>query len=191
MQSTHDQPSDPRTFVHAPLGRALDRVIVTAAIRFAVTSLAVAVSIGLGLDGDTHTLVHVLPIVALGAYSAVRLSPRVRRLPRLPRDEAWRRAHDADPVAARFAIVLLGFVGMAIVVASIDALLPMIRDPASRGGALGVWMPILVVIDAIAIGALLSEADDLVGRGAAESEHRFRQYWAAPARFREPGSGPG
>jgi hypothetical protein len=181
-------PDDPRLEVEAPVRRAL-LALVARGVALVGVVLALVLAPGLPPLARFRSLDDVVAIVVpalLFAYGAGVLAGR--RLHGRPsegaRAAAWFRAREIEPADAMLALLVAGWVPVALLAALVVLAWPHLNDPDAtiRGawGALGV--PALAAAWLVAANLWLEATRDRLARAIGESERRFRSYWANPGR---------
>lgn len=128
-----------------------------------------------------NEVAFVVPSLLFGYWVIVMVERIVRgRPPEEARSTAWSRAREIDPADAGLALLVAGWVPVALLAALVVLAWPHLNDPdaATRGvwGAIGV--PALVVAWLFAANAWLEGSRDELARAIGESDRRFRTYWA-------------
>ncbi|HEY3333916.1 MAG TPA: hypothetical protein VGK16_01670 [Candidatus Limnocylindrales bacterium] len=177
---------DPRNDVEAPVRRALLSLVARGAALVGVV-LVLVLAPGLPLFAPAPGLDDIVAIAVpllLFAYGAAVLVDRRRhgRPPEEAREAAWFRARAIEPADAMLALLVAGWVPVALLAALVVLAWPHLNDPspATRGvwGAFGA--PALAASWLVAANLWLEATRDKLARAIGESEHRFRSYWANP-----------
>jgi hypothetical protein len=179
-------PDDPRHEVEAPVRGALALLVARGLVLVGVVlALVLAPGFGplsgvAGLDGAVAILVPAL----LFAYGAGVLVVRRRdgRPPEEARAAAWSRAREIEPADAMLALLVAGWVPVALLAALVVLAWPHLTDP--RGASRGIWsafgVPTLAAAWLVSTTLWLEATRDTLARALGESERRFRRYWANP-----------
>jgi hypothetical protein len=169
--------TDPSAEVVAPVRGALEFLLIRGAASFAVAALAVVITI-LAPQGDMHLLGHAaLPGVLVFVVLARIVHVIVDRRP-YEGSGAWARAAAIDHGETTLAATVAVVVPAAWLIGGAAILAHHAVDRSSLGTVLGVWAPIG---GALWFGAALAWAGDCrerLARALAESDRRFRDYWA-------------
>lgn len=124
---------------------------------------------------------YAVPAMLFGSALLVVAERRVRGRPGEElRASAWFRAREIDEADAMLALLIAGWVPVALLAGLVLLAWPGLndRDAATRGiwGAVGV--PTLAAAWLIAANTWLEATRDELARALADSERRFRSYWA-------------
>ena len=155
--------------------RALDTLIVVAAVSFAVSVMTVLVTI-FAADGPIHAIAHLSLPILMGLVVVVRGAYFLVRRPR-PRSDAWSRARAVDSSDARLAQILTFAVPAAWLVGSIGILIRHGTDHHGFTPAMGLWLPLSAALWIFATFAWIDACRDRVAAGLDESDRKFRDYW--------------
>jgi hypothetical protein len=172
---------DPRNEVEAPVRHALVRIIVRGLVLVGITLAAVLCPVIPALhthaDGVAIAVVALLYLYAL----VVALERRFRTPIEQPvRASAWYKAREIDDGDAMLALVIAGWVPVALAAALIVMIWPHLNDPNPqlRGAWAVIAVPQAVAAWLFATTAWLDSCRDELARAIGESERRFRSYWA-------------
>lgn len=124
-------------------------------------------------------------VILFGYAAAVLVDRRLHgRPPEAIRAAAWFKAREIDDADAMLALLVAGWVPVALLAALVVLAWPHLndKDAATRGiwGAIGV--PTLAAAWLIAANTWLDATRDVLARAIVDSERRFRSYWANPGR---------
>jgi len=172
---------DPRTEVEAPVRHALVRIVARGFVLVAVTLAAVLCPVIPALheaaDAVAFIVVALLYLYAL----AIAIERRVRApLDPQVRANAWYKAREIDDGDAMLALVIAGWVPVALAAALVVMVWPHLNDPNPqlRGAWAVIALPQIVASWLFASAAWLDSCRDELARAIGESERRFRNYWA-------------
>jgi hypothetical protein len=177
--------TDPQHLVEAPVRRALLRLIVRGVGLVAVVlALVLAPSVpSLTWTRDLATVL--IPVVLFGVAGLIRLERQVRGRPSdAARADAWARARAMDEADAMLALVVAGWVPVALAAGLVILAGPHFAEPDLE--VRGVWwafgIPVLLTGWIVATNGFLEAARDELAFALGESDRRFRAYWADPGR---------
>lgn len=172
---------DPRRSVEAPVRRAMVALVVRGvALVGAVLLLALLPTVP-AFGWLRSVAVWAVPAVLFGYAVLVVVERRVRGRPEESlRATAWFRAREVDDADAMLALLIAGWVPVALLVGLVLLAWPGLNDhdAATRGiwGAIGV--PTLAAAWLIAANTWLEATRDELARALADADRRFRSYWA-------------
>jgi hypothetical protein len=171
---------DPRLDVHAPIAKALDRLILVATVSFAIFVL-ITVAAMVTPDGLVHEFAHLAMLVVMAAIVVARGIHMWRHRGRPARtaaeNESWRRAatvNQLDVILARVltvAVPIVWLVGNALILVH---RLPMMEDAIP---VVGMWLPMAAGLWIFATFAWQDFCRDRIADAVDESDRRFRGYW--------------
>ena len=162
---------DPRT-INAPLRRTLDRLLLKWLGTYVLAASAVIGPVLCDIDNGGEDLVHAaLPFFLLGfiAFHLGHRRPHVR-------EDGWRKAFEADAGNARFAVGVAAAATLGVLAALVAIFCPH-GDPMELGVALGVWLPIMAPLYAIAIWLAVDCSIRQLGESADAADLALRAYW--------------
>ncbi len=175
------QPADPRTEVEAPVRHALVRIVARGFVLVGVTlALVLCPAIpGLHEAADTVAIVVVALLYLYALVIAVERRVRAPLDPRV-RANAWYKAREIDDGDAMLALVIAGWVPVALAAALVVMVWPHLNDPNPqlRGAWAVIALPQIVASWLFASTAWLDSCRDELARAIGEAERRFRNYWA-------------
>lgn len=169
--------------VGAPFRSALDAIVARATVAYAAAAVAVACPVITQLEPRLHLVVHhVLPAMLLG-YVAIALIRAAQHRGTEPRPEAWGRAAETDRSRAWLAVAVAAFAPVGVLAACVLLVLPGCTslDAEERGLAVGLQLPLLLVLWAGAVAAWREECRDRLARAADAADGALRTYWAEVA----------
>ena len=186
MEARSSGADDPRELVVAPLRAALSALLLRALVTFTLAVTAVVCPVVCGFDEHRCVLCHLAVPGLLAAFVLERaLAAAVGDHPATGTATAWARAWEADPGGARLALLVAAAGASAVLVGLCALIAPFVADPATRGGAVAVWLPLLGLLYVTALLAWNGACGERVARAADEADCRFRRYWASvPGRSR-------
>lgn len=161
--------------VSEPVVRALDALIVGAAVSFVLSVLAVFAT-AFAIEGNAHAIAH-LSLPGLMALVVVVRGVHLLRRHSEVHEDAWTRADAVSLFDSHLARVLSIAVPLAWLVGS-GAILVRHADMLHHllvGG--GFWLPLGAVLWIIATFAWTDACRDRIAAGVDESDRRFREYW--------------
>lgn len=161
--------------VSEPIARALDGLIIGAALSFALSVVAVFATV-FAIEGNAHAIAHLSLPGLMGLVIAVRGVHMLRRHP-AAREDAWTRAGAVSSFDSHLARVLSIAVPLAWLVGSGAILVrhaDMLQDMLI---GVGLWLPLGAVLWILATFAWMDACRDRIGTGLDESDRRFREYW--------------
>lgn len=171
---------DPAKAVAQPVAKALDSLIMGAAVSFALTVVAVLAAV-LTPDGPLHEVAHFALLGVMAVIVAMRAVHILRR--REPPDpDAWTRAKRHHPSDARMAQLLTVTVPLAWLVGGATIL---VHHQSLLHHAMLVFAALLPIAAALWILASFAWHDfchDHVAAALDESDRRYREYWKDIAR---------
>jgi hypothetical protein len=172
--------SDPRAVVEAPVRLALNGIVLRGMLGFALLALAVACPAPLGLDPMVHEAIHLAVPCLLIAVIVLVLGERIvrGRPPEATRDAAWVRAREMAPDEARLAAIAVAALPVALLGSLMALALPHLLDRSQLPTYVGLWIPLLIILTALTSAAWMDHCRDSIARAVADSEVRFRGYWA-------------
>ncbi len=171
----------PVEYVAEPMRLALDGIVAKGTLVFAGAAIAVAVTI-MPVDRGVRILTyHVLPGL-LAHYVLSRFIPAPGRRHVAPDSAAWDRARELDPSDTRFARVIQLIVPAGTLLAGAALLCPHLADPDDQARVLGVFLPLFVLLWVGVTFAWIDECRGRLAAAAADSDRRFRAYWAGIGR---------
>jgi hypothetical protein len=173
-------PDDPRHVVEAPIRGALTGVMARGiALVGLVVCCALAPTLPVLCDVCDGLAIGVTAFL-LGFGTWVH----VRRWLRSPVDDrvrstAWQTAREVDPDDMMLALVIAGWVPVALGIALLVMLWPHLVDPSPtiRGAWIVMAIPPVVAAWAFSTTAWLETCRDALARAIGESERRYRSYW--------------
>jgi hypothetical protein len=175
------QPEDPRDEVEAPVRHALVRIVARGFVLVGVTLVAVLCPVVPAIHAMADAVA--IGVVALLYLYAVVIA--VERRVRAPIDadlraNAWFKAREIDDGDAMLALVIAGWVPVALAAALVMMVWPHLNDPNPqlRGAWAVIAVPQIVASWLFATTAWLDSCRDELARAIGESERRFRSYWA-------------
>jgi hypothetical protein len=161
--------------VSEPVVRALDGLIVGAALSFVLSVVAVFATV-FAIEGNAHAVAHLSLPGLMALVIVIRGAHLLRRHP-AAREDAWTRARAISSFDSQLARVLSIAVPLAWLVGS-GAILVRHAEMLHHllvGG--GFWLPLGAVLWIIATFAWTDACRDRIGAGVDESDRRFRDYW--------------
>lgn len=181
IESVDMHADDPRNEVEAPVRRALIRIVVRGFVLVGITLAAVLCpaipALHAQADGVAIAVVALLYTFAL----VVAVERRVRTpVDQSVRASAWYKAREIDEGDAMLALVIAGWVPVALAAALIVMIWPHLNDPNPqlRGAWAVIAVPQVVAAWLFATTGWLESCRDELARAIGESERRFRSYWA-------------
>jgi hypothetical protein len=174
-------PDDPRAEVEAPVRHGLVRIIARGLVLVGVTLAAalcpVVPTLHHHADAIAVAVVAMLYLVALVAFVERKVRPP---LDPAVRAGAWFKAREIDDDDAMLALVIAGWVPVALAAALVVMVWPHLNDPnlQLRGAWAVIAVPQIVAAWLFATTAWLDSCRDEIARAIGESERRFRSYWA-------------
>lgn len=178
MPATRD--ATPGDYVAAPVRSALDGIVTRGVVAFVLIVLAVGVTL-LPIDESVRLVsYHALPAL-LAVYL---LAHQVVHVFRSGTDDpdAWQRARDVDASDTMFARIITFAVPAGTLLAGAALLCPHLADPDDRARVLGVFLPLFALLWIGVTFAWTDECRSRLARAAADSDRRFRAYWAGIGR---------
>ncbi len=161
--------------VSEPVARALDGLIVGAALSFGLSVVAVFAT-AFAIEGNAHAIAHLSLPGLMALVIVVRGVRLLRRHPAM-RVDAWTRARAVSSFDSHLARVLSIAVplawlvgGGAILVRHADMLHDLLVG-------VGLWLPLGAVLWILATFAWTDACRDRIAAGVDESDRRFREYW--------------
>jgi hypothetical protein len=170
-QSSAIDPAD----VSEPVVRALDGLIVGAALSFGLSVVAVFAT-AFAIEGNAHAIAHLSLPGLMGLVIVVRGVHLLRRHPQ-SREDAWTRAGVVSSFDSHLARVLSIAVPLAWLVGSGAILVrhaDMLQDVLV---GVGILLPLGAVLWILATFAWTDACRDRIAAGVDESDRRFREYW--------------
>lgn len=171
------QPADPVASVSAPIRGAVEAILVRAAASYAVVVLTVLWAHPPIANAGARVLAHYLLPALLALYVAAHSLGGLRRR-NVPEVDAWSRAHELVPRAARVAKLAAVLTPLGVAIAGASLLEPHLVDAADRAWALGIATPAFAFLWVLATLAWSDDCHDRLARAAVESDGRFRAYWS-------------
>ncbi len=169
--------SDPRESVVEPVRGALAWLILRGAGSFTVAILAVLTT-AVDLHGTLHQVGHwLLPSILAGVVFARMLHVLLTH-DRPDGAGAWGRAREVDAFDTTVAAGMTVIVPIAWLAGLAAILLHHIDDPGMRDAIVSLYGPWILMLWAAATIAWVGDCRERLGRGLAESDRRFRSYWA-------------
>ena len=161
--------------VTEPVTRALDALIVGAALSFGLSVLAVFATV-FAAEGHLHAIAHLsLPALML-LVIVVRVVQLIRRHPQ-PRDDAWARALAVSAFDTRLAEILSVAVPVAWLAGSVAILVRHAHIVHELLAGVGFWLPLGAALWIFATFAWIDACRDRIAAGVEESDRNFRTYW--------------
>ena len=179
------QPLDPRHEVEAPVRRALAALVFRGVALVALVTALVLLPSHPALGGLRDPATALVPIVLFGVAGLLRIERRVRGRPDDDaRAAAWTRARAVDEADTTLALVVAGWVPVALAAALVVLVGPHFSEPdlEVRGAWWGFGIPLLLTAWIVATNAWLDATRDELARACGEADRRFRAYWADPGR---------
>jgi hypothetical protein len=178
--------SDPRRLVEAPIRHALTSLTARGVLFVVAVSAVILLPAGpwpaAGFGHSAADLAAILVTTTLLGYALlVRLASVVRgRLPDDTLANAWHAAREVEPADAMLALVVAGWVPVALAAALVVMTWPHLNDPnpALRGAWAVLGLPPIVVAWIVATNSWLHACRESLARAEDESRRRFRAYWA-------------
>ena len=169
--------TDPSAEVAAPVRLALEFLFLRGAASFAVAAAAVAVT-AVAPSGDLHAIGHLaLPAVLLFVVVARVVHVALSKSP-YDGTGAWASAASIDPGETRLAVLVALAVPIAWGLGGLAILWHHTADRAGLAAVISVWLPFGAVLWLAATVAWAADCRERLARAHAESERRFRAYWA-------------
>lgn len=176
---------DPRHEVEAPVRRALAALVVRGVVLVALVIALVLLPSHPALGGLRDPATALVPIVLFAVTGLLRMERRVRGRPGdEARAAAWTRARAVDEADTMLALVVAGWVPVALAAALVVLVAPHFSEPdlEVRGAWWGFGIPLLLTAWIVATNAWLDATRDELARACGEADRRFRAYWADPGR---------
>jgi hypothetical protein len=172
---------DPRLAVEAPIRRALGALVARGLGLVAIVLLAVLCPVVPALHHFDDAIAVIVPVLLFAYAFAIFVERRMRGRPAEElRAAAWYKAREIDDADAMLALLIAGWVPVALLAALVVMAWPHLNDPSVtvRGvwGAIGV--PTLAAAWLVASNTWLEDSRDVLARSIAESDKAFRNYWA-------------
>jgi hypothetical protein len=161
--------------VTEPVTRALDALIVGAALSFGLSVLAVFATV-FAAEGHLHAIAHLSLPALMGLVIVVRVIHLVRRHPE-SRDDAWARAQAVSAFDTRLARVLSVAVPFAWLAGSLAILVRHAHIVHDLLAGVGFWLPLGAALWIFATFAWMDACRDRIAAGVDESDQNFRAYW--------------
>ena len=131
-----------------------------------------------------RTLAAIGVIAILLGYALLVRGLRLFRghLPEEALGGAWHKAREIDPADAMLALLIAGWVPVALAASLAAMAWTHLNDPnpALRGAWAVLGLPPIAVAWILATNAWLTACRETLARAEAESRRRFRGYWANP-----------
>ena len=174
-------PDDPRRSVDAPIRGVLFGIVAFGIVIVGAVVFGAAAAVVPAL----HDASDAAAVAVTGFLLVVGAAVHVTRWLREPLDEelranAWYTARERYPEDAMLALVVAGWVPVAVAVSLFVMLWAHLNDPnpALRGAWAVLGVPPIVAAWLFAATAWLDACRDAIARAIGESNRRFRRYWA-------------
>jgi hypothetical protein len=180
------QSNNPQHDVEAPVRRALLWLVVRGVVLVGVVLALVLAPRLPALAPLAYIDAAVAIVVSLLLFGLAGAALVERRVLGRPSDEAragaWFRAREVEPADAMLALVVAGWVPVALLAGLVVLAWPNFTDPAAgtRAAWWAIGTPALGAAWLVAVAAWLETIRDVLARAVGDSERRFRSYWANP-----------
>jgi hypothetical protein len=161
--------------VTEPVARALDTLIVGAALSFGLSVLAVFATV-FAAEGHLHAVAHLSLPALMGLVIVVRVIHLARRHPE-SRTDAWTRARAVSAFDTRLARLLSVAVPLAWLAGSVAILVRHAHIVHDLLAGVGFWLPLGAALWTFATFAWMDACRDRIAAGVEESDRNFRAYW--------------
>ena len=154
-----DEPLDPRREMEAPVRRALAALVFRGVVLVGLVAALVLLPSHPALGGLREPATALVPIVLFSVAGLLRIERRVRGRPDdESRATAWSRARAVDEADAMLALVIAGWVPVALAAALVVLVGPHFSEPdlEIRGFWWGFGIPLLLTAWVVATNAWLS-----------------------------------
>jgi hypothetical protein len=166
---------DPADMVAQPVARALDSLIIGAAVSFAL-SVAAALTAVFSPEGPLHEVAHFALVGVMGAILIAR-GVHVLRRERMRDPDAWARARAVHRSDAHLAQVLTVAVPLAWLGGGVTIIVYHIGVLHGPGLVIGVWLPVAAAVWVLASFAWHDFCHDRIAAALDESDRKYREYW--------------
>jgi hypothetical protein len=174
--------ADPRSDVLAPVRAALGFLILRGAASFAVAVIAVIATLA-HVTGVLQTLTSLLlPGVLVFVLLARGVHVVLTRKVHSDGTRAWQRARELDSSETMLAGVMAIAVPIAWLTGSTAILVRHLAEPALRAAVASLYAPVLLLVVLAATYAWAGDCRERLAIALAESDRRFRTYWAEVGR---------
>jgi hypothetical protein len=176
---------DPRNEVEAPVRHALAALVFRGVVLVGLVAALVLLPSHPALGALREPATALVPMVLFSVALLLRIERRVRGRPdEASRAAAWARARAVDEADATLALVVAGWVPVALAAALVVLVGPHFSEPdlEVRGAWWGFGIPLLLTAWIVATNAWLDATRDELARASGEADRRFRAYWANPDR---------
>ena len=171
--------------VEAPVRRALAALVFRGIVLVGVVLALVLLPSHPALGGLRDATTVLVPLALFGVAALVRIERHVRGLPgEDDRSTAWVRARDVDEADATLALLVAGWVPVALAAALVVLVGPHFAEPdlEVRGAWWAFGIPVLLAGWTVATSSWLAATRDELARALGESDRLLRAYWADPGR---------
>jgi hypothetical protein len=178
LQPMHDH--DPRREVEAPVRRALAALVLRGVILVGLVLALVLLPSHPALGALRDPATVLVPLVLFAVAGLLWTERRVRGRPADDaRAAAWSRAREVDEADAMLALLVAGWVPVALAAALVVLVGPHFAEPdlEVRGAWWAFGIPLLLTAWIVATNAWLDATRDELARALGEADRRFRAYW--------------